>query len=138
VGVDAAGERGDLAGLVGGDRLLGGPRASGVAVADDPLVAGGLARDQRLAQAAHGGDDDLVAVAGQRVGGEGHPGRGGRHHDLDQHRHPRAGRVGCGCLGVGLPVGGDARRGGRVEHPADGVGQLVEANVQDGFVLAGE
>ena len=69
----------------------------GLAVADDPLVAGGLAGHQPLAQAAHGGDDDLVAVAGHRVGGEGDPGRLGRHHHLDQDRHPGAGpgRVGA-------------------------------------------
>jgi hypothetical protein len=47
-----------------------------------------LAGDQRLAKATHGGDDNLVAIAGQRVGGEGDPGRVGRHHDLDKDRHP--------------------------------------------------
>jgi hypothetical protein len=83
VGVDAAGQGGDLAGLVGADGLLGGPCAPGVGVADDPLVAGGLAGDQPLAQAAHGGDDDFIAVAGQRVGAEGDPGRVGWDHHLD-------------------------------------------------------
>jgi hypothetical protein len=142
VGVDAAGERGDLAGLVGGDRLLGRPRAVGVAVADDPLVTGGLAGHQPLTQPADGGDDDLVTVAGQRVGSEGDPGRVGRHHDLHQDRHPGAGpgrfaRGGCGGAGAGmnLAVGGDARRGARVEHSPHRVGQLVETGVQDGLVL---
>jgi hypothetical protein len=119
VGVDPAGQRGDLAGLVGGDRLLGRPGAPGVVVADDPLVTDGLARDQPLAQATHGADDDLIAVAGQRVGGEGDPGRIGWDHDLDQHCHPGAGpgQVGCGCLGMGVPVGGHPRRGRRAHHP---------------------
>jgi hypothetical protein len=45
VRLDAAGEGGDLAGLVGADGLLGCPRAPGLLVADNPLLAGGLARD---------------------------------------------------------------------------------------------
>jgi hypothetical protein len=109
-------------------------------VADDPLVAGGLAGHQPLAQAGHGGDDDLVAVAGERVGGEGDPGRGGWDHDLDQDRHlgpgPRA--VGWGGLGMGLAVDGDTGRGGRVDYPPHRVGQLVQADVQDGLVQAGK
>jgi hypothetical protein len=139
VGVDAASKRGDLAGLVGGDRLFGGPGAPCLAVADDPLVAGGLTGHQPLAQASHGADDDLVAVAADRVGAEGDPGRVGRHHDLDQDRHPGAGpgRIGC-CLGVRLSIGGDARRGGRVQHPPHGAGHLVQTHIQDGLVLTGE
>jgi len=142
--VDAASEGGDLASLVGGDRLFGRPYASGLAVADDPLIAGGLAGHQPLAQATHGGDHDLVAGAGQRVGGEGDPGRGRGHHDMDQDGHPGAGpgRVAGGgrggaSLGVGLAVGGDAGRGGRGEHPPHAVGQLIQTDVQDGLVLTG-
>ena len=39
---------------------------------------------------------------------------------------------------MGLAVGGDTRRGGRVQHLPHRVGQLVQADVQDGLVLAGK
>src|SRR5258708_19113406 len=61
---------GDLECLVARYRGLDRTPTFGSAVSHHPFVAHGLARDDALAQAAGGGDDDLVAPTGDWIGGE--------------------------------------------------------------------
>ena len=69
------------------DGVLGLAAGVGAIVPDDPLVTDGRPGHQPIAQAAHGGDDAGAPVPVDRIGGEGHPGRGRRDHLLDDHRH---------------------------------------------------
>jgi hypothetical protein len=137
---DPAREGGHRDRLVGVDGLFGPADAAGLSVVDDPLVAGGLAGDQPLAQAAHGADHDPVAGTADRVSGEGHAGRVGVDHALDHHGHRRPPadltRAVKGLLAV-LPVGGDPLAECRRPAAPDGVGELVAVDVQEGLVQAG-
>jgi hypothetical protein len=65
-----------------------GARHSGIPCGDGPLLADRFAGHQPITQAGHGGNDHLVAVAGDGMGGECHARRGRVHHRLHQDCHP--------------------------------------------------
>jgi hypothetical protein len=130
-------ERADARGVLGVDGPLGAGHPASLAVPDPPLVRGGRTAHQPLAQAPNRAHQDLVAVAGDRVGGEGDPSRLGGDHGLDQDRHAGAGKV-----RVPEPPGGvrgDPLRAGRRRAPHDRLGDRVEAvDAEEGLVLPGE
>jgi hypothetical protein len=98
---------------------------------DGPLLAGRLPRDQRLTKPCHGGDDRLVAVAGDRMGGERHARADGVDHGLDQHRHRRAPAT------VPVVVGRDPLTGCGREASPHRVTQPGGRHVEVGLVQAG-
>src|SRR5258708_29310896 len=82
---------GDLECLVARYRGLDRTPTFGGAVSHHPFVAHGFARNDALAQAAGGGDDDLVAPTGDWIGGEGDARRLWGKHSLHEDRAaPRA------------------------------------------------
>nr|WP_288020946.1 hypothetical protein [Tepidiforma sp.] len=101
---------------------------------DDVPLALGLAGDEGVAEALDGFDDDVVAVAGDGVDGEGDAGGDGGDHALDDDGHLRS-RGGAGGFAVGA---GGFGVGGR-EAAGDGIEEgIAAADAEDRLVLAGE
>ena len=106
-----------------------------VATIDDQVVCGDRSRHHRLAKPEAGVDHYFGAGAGDRVGGEGHAGNLGRHHPLDDHRHPDGGIVDATSLPVGRRPLGPQRRPASPHRVEQGRFAL---NVQERVLLSGE
>ena len=101
---------GNAPGLLRGHGAVAGPGAGHRAGVHRPLLADRIAGHQRLTEPADGGHDRLVALPGQRVGGECDAGGDGRDHLLHQDRH--AGGVSArGISARGASAGGVSARG---------------------------
>jgi hypothetical protein len=79
-----------------------------------------VAGDQPIAESAHRAHHRFRAIAGHRVGGEGHAGGIGRHHPLDQDRHGRMPAVRAPAF-VHLDAFGGCRRAAATHGRAQGV-----------------
>ena len=131
---DPAGEVGYRLRLPGGqhpkifpDRPGQGGRVPG----DGPFLADRLTRHQPITQPGDGGNHDLIAIAGHRMGSERHPGRDRVDHHLHQDRHRG------GTAAVPLLVGRDSIGASSGETPPHRLRQLFDGNVQIGLVQAG-
>src|SRR5258708_31268209 len=105
---------GDLECLVARYRGLDRTPTFGSAVSHHPFVAHGFARDNALAQAAGGGDDNLVAPTGDWIGGDSPPRGPWRPHSLHQYpvapRAPQAARGGVALSASTRRCGNGAAR----------------------------
>jgi hypothetical protein len=129
--LDPAGSRGDRLRLVGVQDRLGCCRTPGRGrVADLPRLRRGLPGNQALAEAGDRLDHDDAAVAGDRIGGEGHSGRVCADHRLDEHCDPRR------LIGAG-PVRADPVSGRRRPALPHRVEQALSGHVQHCGVEAG-
>ena len=112
-----------------------GSLANRALLVEDVVVGRDQPGHHGLAQPGAGVDDDLAALAGDRVGREHHAGELGVDHPLDDDRHP------CGCrLDLLAAAVGDGPLGPQ-RRPAAAYGvehRVVADDVEVGVLLAGE